>query len=98
MVRVACRGLLGAIRSPWLAQSRWLTALLFTHTILIAPSTAQRLFRSLVASMVDGSHQIWLGHSKVKPIAASGDGCSSLVIKHCAGPVLQPIIARTLQP
>ena len=91
MANIVCPGLLGAIRNPWPEQSRWLIALLFMHTILNAQSTGKMLFHSQVGSMEDGSHLICLVHLKVNPTAATGNKeYSSLVIKHCPGPALQP--------
>jgi hypothetical protein len=84
MASADCHRSLGAIRNPWLAQSRWLIALLFMHTIYIAQLTVKMLFHSLAGSMGDGSHLIFAVHSRVSPTAATGKGYSSFVIKYCA--------------
>jgi hypothetical protein len=48
---------LGAIRSLWQGQSRWLNASPFTRTISIAAWAAPGLLHSLALSMVGGSRQ-----------------------------------------
>ena len=63
---------------------------LVARTCGASQSMVQTLFHSLAGFMEAGSHQICLGHSKVSPTAATGKGYSSLVIKHCASPTLQP--------
>ena len=72
MVFAACHRSLGAIRSPWLELSRWLNALLFTHTISIALWTVRRLWRKQVVSTADGSRLICQGHLKVVLTVAAG--------------------------
>jgi hypothetical protein len=80
----------GAIRNLWPVPSPWLIALLFMHTNSIAPSVVHQSFRSLAASMGDGSHLICVDHSRVSLTAVTGEGNLILVVKQRHCPVLQP--------
>jgi hypothetical protein len=73
MASVACVRLHGAIRNLCLALNRWRIALLFIHITWLALSMVRQLFLNQAGSMGGGSHQICLDHSKVSPIAVTGE-------------------------
>jgi hypothetical protein len=75
MASGACHMSLGAILIPWLEQSLWLIALLFTLTISIAGWAMQMLFLSLGNFMEDGLHLNCAGHLKVNLTVATGKFC-----------------------
>ncbi len=72
MVRAACHRSLGVIRIPLQERSRWLTALLFMHTISSAVWTVPGLLHSQEIFTADGSHQICLGHLRASLAVADG--------------------------
>jgi hypothetical protein len=79
MARVAYPKSLGVIRTPWLVRSRWLTALLFTHTNSIAWSTVPRLLRNQAGFMAGGSHPILRARLRERLAAATGKAAHSKV-------------------
>lgn len=74
MASVVCHRSIGSVRILWLERSLWLIALLFTHTISIAPLTVNRLLLSQAGSTADGAHLICLVHLKKRLAPAVGSG------------------------